>query len=126
MTQFEMRQHKLKPPLEKEIEQSILDYLALRGIFAWKIQSVGVFDTKKKVFRRTPRRFTPGVSDILGIYRGRPIAIEVKRPGGKPSLAQREFLERFNREGGIGFIARSVEEVDLKLKGIDLPSGVAG
>lgn len=62
-----------------------------------------------------------GVSDILGIYKGRMIAIELKRPLKKPrtreklealaSPDQKSFLKRVNMEGGLGFVADSVDYV---------------
>lgn len=53
-----------------------------------------------------------GVSDIIGLTRqGRFFAIEVKAPKGKLSPAQDEFLFRVNASGGIGIVARSVEDV---------------
>jgi len=55
-----------------------------------------------------------GAADFLGIRRrdGRFVACEVKRPvSGVVSPAQELFLTRVRRSGGIGFIARSVEDV---------------
>lgn len=57
-----------------------------------------------------------GVSDILGIYKGRMLAIEVKNKGNKPSPAQKEFLDNVNHHGGIGFVAYNLEDVIENLK----------
>jgi hypothetical protein len=46
---------------EKFIENAILDYLALRNVFAWKIKSVGTFDPVEKKFRRPSKRYMKGV-----------------------------------------------------------------
>lgn len=53
----------------------------------------------------------PGSSDILGILDdGRFLAIEVKRPGKEPTEVQREFLENINKNGGLAFVAYSVDD----------------
>ena len=52
-----------------------------------------------------------GTSDILGVWQGKPLAIEVKTPTGRLSQYQAIFLERFARAGGISIVARSVEDV---------------
>lgn len=52
-----------------------------------------------------------GVSDILGCVNGYFLAIEVKRPGKKPTLAQMEFLKEVNSAGGIGFVATGTQDV---------------
>lgn len=77
---------------------------------------------------------TKGVADIIGIYDGRFLAIEIKMQGWKPPAPgtkqykhyreQCEFLEEVERNGGIGFFVKSVDEVierlDLKCKVIPM------
>ena len=111
---------KLKPggpkPAEKEIQTAILEWLELRGALAWQNDSLGVWDPVKKCYRKRRSRFCfKGIADILGIWRGWPLAIEVKRHNGIVSDDQRWFLEQFTRAGGIGFVARSLEEAIIKL-----------
>lgn len=57
-----------------------------------------------------------GVSDIIGIYKGRFLAIEVKKPGAKPTNHQWNFLKAVHENGGIALVARSVEDVAEILK----------
>lgn len=87
-------------------------------VFFWKVDSVGIFDPVKRRYRAntSPYRIK-GVSDILGIWRGRPLAIEVKSEKGRLRPEQREFLERFRSEGGIAFMARSIDDVKRELEG---------
>jgi hypothetical protein len=47
---------------------------------------------------------------------GRFLAIEVKRPGNKPTPEQQQFIDTINEAGGLAFVARSVEEVDNTLR----------
>ena len=60
-----------------------------------------------------------GIADILGCWKGRLIAIEVKTPRGKLSEKQEQFLMEVNAAGGLGFVARSVEDVMRELEGKD-------
>jgi penicillin-binding protein-related factor A (putative recombinase) len=102
--------------LEKQIENSILKFLSKIGVFCWKNQSIGVYDPVKKIYRKvTNTHHIKGVSDILGIIEGRFLAIEVKSPKGIISPEQRIFITRINNEGGIAFVARSVDQVAREL-----------
>lgn len=101
---------------EKEIENHILKVLRMRGIFAWKVKSMGTFDTKRGVFRAPSPLYMKGVSDILGCLEGgRFLAIEVKSEKGKLTPEQRTFLERVHELGGVAMVARSVDDVMQKL-----------
>lgn len=52
-----------------------------------------------------------GFSELLGAIppHGRAIFLEVKRPGRKPTAAQRAFLESRRAEGAVAFWADSVD-----------------
>lgn len=101
---------------EKVIENAILDYLLMiEGMF-WKAQNVGIYDPRKGTFRKTSKYHKAGVADILGIIRGRFVAIEVKTKTGRLSKSQAKFLQDVKDNGGIAFVARSVNECDEKLR----------
>jgi penicillin-binding protein-related factor A (putative recombinase) len=103
---------------EGRIKNEILSWLSSSGGFFFPIDSVGIYDPVKKCYRRKQSIYhIRGVSDILGIYKGRPIAIEVKSKTGVVSEHQKYFLTRFNLAGGLGFVARSLEEVKQQLGG---------
>ena len=88
---------------ETEITHSIWSLLKQFGIMHWKVfQSLGS---------------TPGVSDIIAIEpkTGRIICIEVKTAKGILSPHQERFLQNINDAGGIGFCARSMDDVIEKL-----------
>jgi hypothetical protein len=114
---------------EKAIQAAVLAFLA-------KIPGVHAFPFKAGMFRKpyiakdgtrrehVIRTGKPGISDILGWreergvdeslgmwIRARFLAIEVKRPGENPTPEQQAFLERVKRAGGLGFVARSVDDV---------------
>jgi Holliday junction resolvase len=95
-------------PKEKQVTTEIRRYLKIRGIWHYKQwQGLGSFI---------------GVSDIIGIYKGRYLAIEVKAPKKEPSENQRAFIDRVNHEGGLAFVARSVDDVITGLAFGDLSS----
>ena len=114
---------KTKSPLsrvtEKQIENSILHYLFYHKIFAWKCNSVGVYDSTKGVYRKPKSQFIlSGICDILGIYMGRLLAIEVKVPSRRNNLTeyQKNFIKRVNDNGGLAFVATSIEDVKKELE----------
>lgn len=100
---------------ESAIKNSILSYLALKGIFAWPNDTIGVYDPKKKVFRMNKNvHRIKGVSDILGIMKdGRFLAIEVKtaKPKTYPTVEQKFFIQTVLHFGGLAFVARSIDDV---------------
>lgn len=102
---------------EQRIKNEILSYLcSINGGFFYPIDSTGIYDPVKKTFRKKNSIFhVRGVSDILGLLRGRAIAIEVKSKVGIVSDYQKRFIERFNEAGGLAFVARSIADVKLHL-----------
>jgi penicillin-binding protein-related factor A (putative recombinase) len=104
---------------ERAIQNQVCAYLRLRGAFIFIHDSVGIFDAKKGIFRanKSPYRIR-GVADILGIYKGKPLAVEVKTKTGKLSEYQKDFLDNWRAHGGLAFVARSVEDVIDALSGI--------
>jgi hypothetical protein len=53
---------------------------------------------------------SPGGSDLIGLYRGRALFVEIKTPTGRQSPEQRQFQQCVERHGGIYRILRSVDE----------------
>jgi penicillin-binding protein-related factor A (putative recombinase) len=100
------------------IEKQILNWLKMKNVFAWKTKTVGTFDPTKKVFRKPSPFYRKGVSDIIALIEGRLIAIEVKSKTGRVSQEQIEFLNQINARGGVGFIARSIEDVEMHVNGL--------
>ena len=88
---------------EGDVLKQIKDYLARRGIFFFRCNTG----------RRGGVSFgIKGAPDIVGILpNGRFLAIEVKSPAGKASEAQMSFLSEILQNGGLAFVARSVDDV---------------
>lgn len=114
---------------EKEIESQILDWLNLQHkVFAFKINTVGIFDPVRKVFRKNKNRHVHlGTSDIVGTIGGRFFAIEVKTPlsykrfiknPNDKDLLQIKFIERVRHSGGHGLVAYSLDQVIAWIKNL--------
>lgn len=98
---------------ESTIKKHIVEFLKWKKVFCFVVSTTGIFDPKRKTFRTlvgTGQR--KGVSDILGIFQGRPIAIEVKAKGGQLSPHQIDFLNDFSAAGGIAIVAFSISDVE--------------
>jgi hypothetical protein len=106
--------------LERDIQRACLQLLKLKGIFAWRNNTVGIYNPKTENYYFHGLR---GVSDILGILpqkcpcalQGVFLAIEVKQPKKHPTNEQAAFLKRVNDLGGIGLCVHSVEELEEEL-----------
>lgn len=111
---------------EKLIENEILEWLAWNDIFAFKVKSQGTFDPTTNRFRKPSKYYKRGTADILGIYKKRPLAIEVKSETGRLSIHQKIFLQEFQNHGGISIVARSPEDVEKYLGEVDARMLVTG
>lgn len=88
---------------EKSIVNSIMRYLE-------KLPECYVIKTHGSVY-------VAGQPDLLGCYKGRTLALEVKRPGGKPTKLQQAVLKKWEAAGAIAAVVTSVEEVKELLGG---------
>ena len=97
---------------ENKTMRAILEYLAYRGVFAWRNNNAPTYDSRKGVFRRAIS--PPGAPDIIGVMPGdgRFLGIEVKTRTGRVSPSQETFLSEIRASGGRAFVARSVRDVE--------------
>lgn len=102
---------------EGRIKNAIFSWLKIHRALVFTHDSVGIYDPKINRFRMnmSPHR-RKGVSDILGIWEKRFLAIEVKVPGKYATKEQKEFLADVEAHGGIAFVARSIDDVEARLK----------
>lgn len=56
------------------------------------------------------RGATAGTADLIGVYRGIPMALEVKTPTGRQSQTQRDWQARWELAGGVYAVVRSYED----------------
>lgn len=95
---------------EASIVQSIMRWL--------KSQGAHVIKTYGGPNRR-------GLPDLIGVYRGRALALEVKRPGGKPTPLQEYELGRWAAAGAVAAVVTSVDDVKKIIEEVDT-GGEAG
>lgn len=94
---------------ESDLKRDIVAFLELNKIFCWKNHTSGIRG------RKLGNNDGKGSADILGIYHGKFLAIEVKLPGGRVSVEQRLFLQLVKDHGGIAILAKSLEDVQRGL-----------
>jgi hypothetical protein len=104
-------------PLEKDVQKACLQWLALVGIFAFRVNSgamTGDYKGKRRFMRFNS---AAGCADLLGVLPdGRMLACEIKRPGKVPTEKQKAFLARVQQAGGVALFAVSVDDLRAKLR----------
>jgi len=102
---------------EAQLQRLILDYLAAKGIMAFRMNT-GAVKTEGRFFRFG----VPGMADVLAFPSQKkcPVAedliitptwIECKAPKGVQSALQKSFQQQVEREGHRYIVARTLEEV---------------
>ena len=89
-----------------ELTNRIIHEIYSTGGFAWRAESTGVFDTKKAIFRTAPKK---GVADVLAVYKGRFLAIEVKIGKDRQSPEQQGFQANVEHCGAAYFVAHDYD-----------------
>lgn len=91
--------------LEDKVQDHIKSYLTKKRIYHWRFQAQSNLN---------------GIPDILCLYKGFFIGLELKREkGGRATDLQLRKIKNINDNGGIGVLVRSVEDVDKIIKAID-------
>ena len=60
----------------------------------------------------------PGGADLIGMFRGRFLAIEVKTPTGRQTDEQRRFQDLIIARGGIYLLVRSADDAVAQIAGL--------
>lgn len=91
---------------ESEITKRMVTRLKGRGAWARKIHG---------------NMYTAGLPDIMAVYKGFGLGLEVKKPGREKTLTdmQAKTLERIEDAGGYGRMVTTIEQVDAILDEID-------
>ena len=92
---------------ENAVVKAVLDFLKLKGVFAWRNQSTGIYDGK----RWRPAHTIRGVSDIIAVHNGTAYFIECKTATGRLSKYQADFRDAVTKAGGVFILARGVADV---------------
>jgi len=88
---------------ESDIQKEIMQYLKAKNIYHWRSPNLTI--------RRRKNIITKGVSDILGFYKDKFLAIEVKKPGGVQSEDQKDFHNEVKKHGHLAVVAYSLDDV---------------
>ena len=107
---------------EADVLKACLQFLKLFCGVAFR-NNTGALPATYRGKSRLIRFGEPGSSDLLAVLPasrhgdapGRLLAVECKRPGGKPSPLQAAFLERVRAAGGVGLVADSVASLERQL-----------
>lgn len=90
--------------LESKIQKDILAFLKRNRVYHFRFQAQSNLN---------------GLPDVICLYKGFFLGLELKKKNGKPTDLQLKKIKSINENGGIGRIIRSVEEVETLLKEID-------
>jgi len=96
---------------EADIQRACMIEASRCGAITWR-NNTGAYNDGQRYIRYG---LCKGSSDLIGIFKGRFLAIEVKTPKGRVSKEQKKFIDAVNGAGGIGFVARSPEDVKKHL-----------
>lgn len=101
---------------ETRLVKSLLQHLNYYGFF-WR-NNTGAQKITSYSGNRYIRFGMRGSADIIGLVKGRFIAIEVKSPSGRQSINQSEFQRNIEKFGGIYILARTIDDVLDAIKNI--------
>lgn len=110
---------------EHQLCDQIIEFLNYNGAYCWRTNSGAMrasYTTKSGQAKSYMVRMSrAGTSDILGIYKGHFIAIEVKLPKTIKNVteAQKMFLQAIKDHGGIAGVATTPEDALSILKSGD-------
>lgn len=87
--------------IESKVQEEIISYLKKNRVYHFRFQAQSNLN---------------GLPDILCLYKGFFIGLELKREkGGKPTGLQLRKIKSINDNGGVGIIVRSAYEVEMLL-----------
>ena len=100
---------------ESDIQREILQFLSFSGVPALRVNSGRVWVGQRRILKFGDE----GFPDLLAWPgKGITLAIEVKRPGERLSPAQAEWALLLKTKGIHYMVARSVEEVVVRINAI--------
>lgn len=94
-----------------ELTKAIIAHLEFHGHFATRINTVGIYDSKRGQYRYTTAR--KGMADIFAIISGESVQLEIKAGKDKPSEAQLRVQSEVRAAGGIYEFIHSFAEYIL-------------
>lgn len=86
------------------------------GFFAWRNNSMGVWDADKNTYRRPDTFAISGVSDVMAMRDGHTYFIECKYGSGSLRKSQQLFKKQCEKHGITYLVVYSVKEVEEWIK----------
>ena len=121
---FEQEFKVTKPKTAAQLESLIIEYLNLKGGCFFKVSVTGrqvfkqhqVKDVVGRERTMTEHKYIPsttrkGVADIVGTYKGKAVAIEVKFSGDRLSDDQKKFRDDWQNSGGMHYVIKTFEQI---------------
>ncbi len=107
-------------PDERDVQRTVLDWLTAHRIWHRRMNS-GAMVLEHHGKKRLLRAGSPGMADILATLPfvqgsgnpAQPIWLEIKRPGGRQSDAQREFEREVVAAGHIYAVIQDVNQLAI-------------
>lgn len=100
---------------EQALSNAVMNYLAIKGILHYRVRNTGTIIHKKGgglAYGRDRYAMTQrGAPDILAWDNGRAYAFELKSKKGRVRPEQQQWISKFNEQGGIGMVVRSLDDV---------------
>ena len=90
------------------LTDAVIKYIKLNGGIAYRINNMGVWDAKLGKFRTSGTK--KGIPDIIGIYKGNFISIEIKIGSDRQSEDQKEREAEIKEAGGEYWIAKDFDK----------------
>lgn len=90
-----------------DLTNAVIAHIYKAGGYAWRASSVGVFDTKQARHRAAAKK---GVADVLSIYHGILIAVEIKIGTDRLSDEQEGFMRNIEHHGGRAIVAKTEDQ----------------
>lgn len=109
-------------PLEKEVQNTICEYLVAKEFFFWRNNVIPVFGRNnggKMAFRSMGKYSMKGLPDIIIIKNGKFVGVEVKRQGITALRPEQENFKNLCIKNNTYYIVvHSLEELIQGIKGI--------
>lgn len=90
--------------------EAVYEYLQLRGYYVFRVNNGATYDPVKKIYRRPPKYFVHGVSDLIALKNGKCLFIEVKSKTGKQRPDQEIFQADVEAQGFDYYLVRNAED----------------
>lgn len=91
------------------ITRGIVNFLNVRGHFAFRVNSTGIWDPTKRIFRKPNQKY--GLADIVCcLHGGKFLAVEVKNQITKDRMKrnQEAFESELVKAGGVYYVAKNM------------------